>query len=342
MTVTLEQLKARAAWMDERRRQFEEKATSQDGRIALHESWRHEYTSFPYLLGAPDDRLASRFKDVFNNVTELSSNSQIVPLPVGSEHAFMAKFTHLLEEYGVRTGGLPHPNILRNATAPAGKFFETGDPIAARIFRGYSAPTEPFTVKYGKREHLEPMLRTGRIRIAPASFYNDETHNAAIKDDEIHRTFFIPTFHERLKGIHHTTVQGFRLEYADDDLVLPVEAPDYFLLSLCDGFHYRMPTDFGADAALIIRDPLLFAQRVISSFLARYPRWKPHYGPVTYYDPYRDFTKMRVHQMSKHFGYAYQREVRIVMEEYETQRQLLQPEYFDIGPMDDYAELLSA
>lgn len=342
MTVTLDQLKDRVAWMEARRRQLEEKAASQNNSLALHESWRHEYVSFPYLLGAPDDRLALRFKDVFNNVTDLSAKSQIVPLPIDSEHAFMAKFTHLLEEYGVRTGGMPHDAILREATAPGRKYFTNGEPIAAAIFRNYLIPSEPFTVKYGQRQYLEPMLRAGRIRISPASFYSDDNHNAAIKDDEIHRTFFILTFHERLKGIHHTTVQGIRIEYGDDDLVLPVEAHDYFLFSLCDGIHYRMPTDFDADAALIIRDPHRFAQGVISSFLARYSRWKPHYGPVTYYDPYRDFTKMRVHQMSKHFGYAYQREVRIVMEAYDTPQQPLEPEFLNIGPMDDYAELLLA
>lgn len=259
MTITLDQLKDRAAWMEARCRQFEEKVASQNGKVSLNESWRHEYVSFPYLLGAPDDRLASRFKDIFNNVIELSEKSQIVPLPISSEHAFMAKFTHLLAEYGIRTGGMPHEAILREATVPARKYFAHGDPVAAKIFEGYSVPPEPFTVRYGQHQHLEPMLRTGRIRISPASFYNDRNHNAAVRDDEIHRTFFIPTFHERLKGIHHTTVQGFRLEYGDDDLVLPVEAPNYFLLSLCDGIHYRMPTDFDADAALIIRDPQRFA-----------------------------------------------------------------------------------
>lgn len=342
MPVSLSQLKDRAALMEDRRRQFEEKAASQNGKIALHESWQHEYLSFPYLLGAPDDRLASRFKDVFNNVTELSEKSQIVPLPIDDEQSFMAKFTHLLEEYGTRTGGMPHKNIILEATAPAGKHFLNGEPIAKRIFDGYSTPSKPFAVKYGQRQYLEPMLQNGLVRISPASFYNDESHNAAIKDDEIHRTFFIPTFQERLRGIYHTNFQGFRMEYGDDDLILPVEAPDYFLLSLCDGIHYRMPTDFDANAALIIRDPSLFAQRVISSFLARYPRWKPHYGSVTYYDPYRDFTKVRVHQMSKHFGYAYQREVRIVMEAYDMPKQPLQPEFFEIGPMGDYADLLSA
>lgn len=342
MAVTIDILKDRAGWMDIRRRQLEELAAHQNGKLALHESWRHEYASFPYLLGAPDDRLASRFKDVFNNVTELSTAAKITPSPIDREHAFMAKFSHLLEEYGIRTGGMPSKDIIYEATAPAGKYFSNGEPIASRIFNGYCTPSKPFTVKYGQRKYLEPMLQTGQIRICPASFYNDDNHNAAVKDDEIHKTFFIPTFQERLKGIYHTDFRGFRMEYGDDDLILPIEAPNYFLFSLCDGIHYRMPTDFDADAALIIRDPNLFAQRVISSFLARYPGWKPHYGPVTYYDPYRDFTKVRVHQMSKHFGYAYQREIRIVMEAYDNPKHPLQPEFLEIGPMADYAELLSA
>ncbi len=342
MTVSIEQLEERAKAMEARCQYLEEMATRQNGSLKRHEIWRHEYACFPYLLGAPDDRLAARFKDVFINQHELNPYAQIEPRPIlGDEHAFMVKFTHLLEEYALRTGG-PPVSVISAARLPMLKYFENGEPIATKIFEGYTPPSTPFTVKYGRREFLEPMLHTGRLRICPASFYNDTSHNAAVKDDEIHRTFFIPTFRDRLKGIRHTMVQGHRLEFGDDDIVLPVQAQDYFLLSLCDSIYYRMPTDFDADAALIIRDPMRFAQRVISSFLARYPGWKPLYGPVTYYDPYRDYKKMRVHQMSKPFGYAYQREVRIVMEAPYGRPRALAPEFFDIGPMDDYAELLCA
>ncbi len=88
--------------------------------------------------------------------------------------------------------------------------------------------------------------------------------------------------------------------------------PDYYLLSLCDHIYYRMPTDFGADSALIIRDPPKFTQRVISSFLASWLDWDAMAGPVTYYDPYLDYNKVTTPEMSKHFGYAYQREVRAI------------------------------
>jgi hypothetical protein len=342
MTVTLGQLKDRAQTIEARMSHFEELLARQGGRLKTDANWRLEYAACPYLIGAPDDRLASRFKDVFINQTELNTESKLGFLPIEGDDGFMPKFTHLLEEYGLRGNDHPPDSVLAAARAPVLKYFENGGPIAKKIFRNYVAPTTPFTVKYGMREHLEPMLRTGRVRICQASYYNNASHNAAIQDDEIHRTFYIPTFREHLKGIHHIVVRGYRIEFGDDDIVLPVEAADYFLLSLCDSIYYRMPTDFGFDSALIIRDPSRFAQLVISSFLARYPDWKPHYGPVTYYDPYRDYKKVRVHQMSKHFGYAYQREIRIVMEPRRNPREPLQPEFLNVGSMEDYAQLLSA
>jgi hypothetical protein len=311
------------------------------GRLSRHDIWRKSYLAFPYLVGAPDDRVAQRFRDVFINQAELNDNAKIGLLPGDLIDGFMAKFAHLLEEYGARGGGIPS-NIITDARQPLLRYFENGQPIAVKIFNGYARPASRFIVKYGQRKFLEPMLHTGHLRICPATYYNDTAHNDAVKDDEIHRTFYIPTFQERLRGIHHVTFQGHRVEFGDDDIVLPVVAPDYFLFSLCDDIYYRMPTDFDSDAALIICNPDLFAQRLISAFLARWPDWGAEYGPVIYYDPYRDFDKVRVHEMSKHFGYAYQREVRIVLRARRRPRANLEPEFLDIGSMTDYADLVHA
>lgn len=341
MTVSIAMLRDRLQMMEQRFHGFARRAEQNGGRLKRQEIWQQEYLSFPYLIGAPDDRVAKRFRDVFINQTELGDNAKIGLLPVDTVDSFMSKFTHLLEEYHARSGGLPR-DVVMEARGPVLRYFENGDPIAVKMFRGYTPPASRFVVKYGRRQFLDPMLHTGRLRICPASYYNDSAHNDAVKDDEIHRTFFIPTYRERLKGIHHLDYRGHRLEFGDDDIVLPVVAPDYFLFSLCDHIYYRMPTDFNADAALIIRDPDVFAQRLISAFLARWSDWEPEWGPVTYYDPYRDYTKVRVHEMSKHFGYAYQREVRIVLRAKRRPRADLGPEFLDIGPMTDYAELVHA
>lgn len=340
MTVSVDVLRERLKQVEERFEAYAAQAQSNGGSLLRHELWRQEYLSFPYLIGAPDERVAQRFRDVFMNAMELTGAGQIGLLPVGTSNGFMVNFTHMLEEYATRSG-IP-TDVIGDARRPLGAYFENGEPIGVRMFAGYSAPTSSFVVKYGRREFLEPMLRTGRLRICPASYYNDSSHNTAIKDDEVHRTFYVPTFRERLKGIHHIDFEGHRIAFGDDDIVMPVVAPDYFLFSLCDHIYYRMPTDFNSDAALIITNPNIFAQRLISSFLARWPDWEPAYGPVTYFDPYRDYTKVKVHEMSKHFGYSYQREVRIVLRATRRPWLALEPEFLDIGPMTDYAELVSA
>lgn len=83
MTVTSKQLKERAEAMEARWHYFKETADRQKNTLKLHETWRQEYASFPYLLGAPDDRIASRFKDVFINQTELDSSAKVGLLPIG-------------------------------------------------------------------------------------------------------------------------------------------------------------------------------------------------------------------------------------------------------------------
>jgi len=339
--VTSDELQSRLALMEERRRHYEWKSENTEGRLRRHEVWRHSYLRNPYLIGAPDEQVGNRFRDIFINQTELGQDAKIGMLPFDVDDSFMQKFTHMLEEYGTR-GGMAPAEVIQDARKPILRYFENGPPIAVRIFDGYKPPDAPFLVKYGRREFLEPMLHEGRIRICPASYYNNDGFLDAIRDDEVTRYFYIPTFRERLRGIHFMDFQGHRIEFGNDDIVLPVQMPDYYLLSLCNDIYYRMPTDFDADAALVIRDPARFTQAVISNFLARWPDWSPRDGPVTYYDPYLDYSKVRTPEMSKHFGYSYQREVRVAMLARRRPTTDLQPEFLTIGPMTDYAELLSA
>lgn len=338
--VAIEALRVRHEEMRARRAHYEWKSENTEGRLKLHEVWRHEYLRDPYLLGTTDERLAARFRDIFINQTELGSNGLIGMLPV-DQTDFMRKFTHLLEEYGAR-GGEPPREVIQAARIPLLRYFENGPPVAVRIFGGYQPPANRFLVKYGRREFLEPMMRHGHIRICPASFYNDDRHNAAVRDDEITRVYCFPTYEERLQGLTHVPVKSHRIPIDDDDVVVSMETEDYYLLSLCNDVYYRMPTDFDADAALIIRDPDRFVQRIISAFLLARPDWEPLFGPVTYFDPYRDYSAWKVPEMTKHFGYAYQREYRIAFRCPRTIRQPLAPEFLEIGPMTDYAQLLWA
>lgn len=336
--VSIAQLRSRLARFEARKAHYEWKS-EQPGKLVRHEVWRHEYLSYPYLIGAPDDRAAARFRSIFINQTELGKTGKIGFIPLHMGDSFMQKFTHMLEEYGSR-GGLP-PSVVQAARTPILRYFENGDPIAMKMFAGYVVPSSPFLVKYGRGQFLESMLREGNIRICPASFYNNGSFLESVRDDETSRTFCIPTFRERLAGQHSLDFRGRHISFGDDDIVLPVTMADYYLFSLCDHIYYRLPTDFDADASLIIHDPIRFSQRVISAFLAKLPEWEPMYGAVTYYDPYRDYSKIQILEMSKHFGYAYQREVRIAFRSKKPVYGALQPEYLKIGSMNDYADLVA-
>lgn len=337
--VSLDQLRGRLVRINQRRQHFEWKS-EQPNRLARHEVWRHTYLSHPYLIGAPNDRVAERFRHVFLNVMEIGASGKLCPVPMAETDEYMQVFTHMLEEYGVRIGGAPPSDVIQSARKPILKYFEKGTPIGVQLFEGYSRPTTPILVKYGKRQFLEPMLQSGELQLANARFYNHEKFIDAIRDDETSRTFCIPTYKERLDGKTYLDFQRNRIEFFDDDIILPVVLEDYYLFSLCEHIHYRMPTDFCADAAIVIRDPALFKKRLISAFLTRFPDWLPMEGRMTYYDPYRDYSKFNVPEMAKHFGYAYQKEFRIAFRPPHHISSNLEPLLFSIGSMKDYADLI--
>lgn len=337
--VSLDQLRQRFEAMAQRRKHFEWKA-EQPGRLARHEVWRHAYLAKPYLIGADDDRLAQRFRDVFINVMEVEQNGKLGPVWLETDE-FTQLFTHLLEEYGARSNGLP-ADLIEAARAPLFRYFEHGAPLGFTMFQGYSTASAPVLVKYGRREFLEPMFRSGVLRLSNAKSYNNASFTDAARDDETRRTFVYPTYKERLKGQSSAVAMKHTIEFGDNDFELPLIFDDYYLFSTCDRIHHRMPTDFNADAAIVIRDPKLFIKRLVSSFLAGHSDWFTMHGKVTYYDPYRDYTKFRVPEMAKHFRYAYQKEFRVAFRPRHRIVTKLEPLFLSIGPMIEYADLLPA
>ena len=136
MTVNLEQLRHRFSGMGEKRRYYEWKS-EQPGRLVRHETWRHTYLAHPYLVGAPDERVAERFRNVFLNVMEIGPTGQLQPVPLTETDEFMQVFTHLLEEYDFRSGGRPSDEIIQSARDPIVKYFENGTPIGFKMFEKY-------------------------------------------------------------------------------------------------------------------------------------------------------------------------------------------------------------
>ena len=340
MSIGLDELRTRLRAMDQRRQAYEAKA-AKPRKLTRHESWRHQYLAHPYLIGASTERLAERFVSVFMNTVEIGADGRITPRAVTEPDTFWVPFTHLLEEYGSRNSGIPD-EVGRAAQASVVKYVKDGKSVGMEMFKGYSQPDRPVVVKYGQRQHLEAMRNDGLLRLSNAAAYSHVDLNDAIRDDETSRMFFLPTFRDRLAGKTYTEFQGHKIPFNDDDLAIPLVIDDYYLFSLCDRIHHRMPTDFQSDAALVIRDPPRFIQALSAAFLKTHANWIAMDGPVTYYDPYRDYGKFRIPEMAKHFGYAYQREVRVAFRPRIPVADPLQPLFLNIGPMTDYADLVPA
>lgn len=338
--ISMARLRRRFDAMAQRRMHYEWKS-EQPGRLARHEVWRHSYLAHPYLIGARDDRVAQRFRDIFLNVMEIEPNGKLGPVSFTENDIYMQTFTHMLEEYDFRAGGLS-PDLVQAAKEPLMRYFEHGAPVGFTMFERYGTPPKPVLVKYGQRQYLEPIFRSGELRLANAESYNNPTFLDAARDNETRRTFVYPTYKERMRGESSASFEGRTIEFGNDDFELPLVFADYYLFSLCERIHHRMSTDFNADAALVIRDPERFKQNLMVAFAARHPDWVGMSGKVIYYDPYRDRTKFRIPEMAKHFRYGYQREFRFAFCPRRKIASELEPLYLSIGPMADYADLLLA
>lgn len=327
-------------WFQDRLKQLEAEAAQNGGKLKRSDHWRATYYRDPYFVRATDEEYFQRFCDVFHNQVYLTENGHIAPLDVlQNDSNLMRKFTSLMEEQSFRvaiTG-----ELIQAANEPLNKYFDGDGPIGVNLFKSVDEPSRPYLVKFSKKKYVEQMLKTGTFRVSPASLYSNGSLLHAQQDLETEREFVIPTYDKILKGYDHVNVEGMKFNVTQNDPQIRVSVPDYYLLSLCRDLDRRMPTDFDADAALIIKDYKKFQRLFFDQLRDTLKGWDFKNGEVDYYDPYLDFKRYKVPEMTKHFRFHYQKEFRIVARPKQPVTTDLEPIFVEIGPMDEYAEMCS-
>ena len=189
-------------------------------------------------------------------------------------------------------------------------------------------------VKYGKREHMEKLLR-GEVYLNSATNYNASMHNQAVRDDELAIDFkggciraLHPTQYYNRDSLPPASLvergSSFRHIFEASDLG-PKEyatttirmATDYWMFCASDLLDPRLFADFEADCCVVLmRRP--FVERLATALPAKLPDVTMSIGRVHYVDPLGAMSpgivvtpSMPIH-MTKVFRYAYQREVRFV------------------------------
>ena len=327
------------SWYETRKSEIEAERTSNSGKLARHEWWRLEYYNNPYLLFCDDEELSQRFVDIFGNISGLNEKGQITPEVDNArgDKSFTRIFTQILEACNSR-GGLQE-SLLHTARAEVLKYFEHGTPLGVTMFDGLPVRKKNTIVKFSKREFLEPMLKFGRIRLAPASFYSKGSLLKSMKDLETEKVFRIPAIKEALDGKKHIEYHGHKMPITGGAITLNLTVPDYYLFSSCLELDRRMPTDFEADAALVIYDKDQFVRMVKKSIKKTIGQAEIFSGPVDYFDPFRWDRKPPVPEMMKHFAYAYQKEHRIAARPVGGISSA-EPIFIEIGSIENFATLV--
>jgi hypothetical protein len=330
-------------WFKERERQLTAQAESNAGRLRRHEWWRLSYYRHPYLMLETDDGIRNRFIDVFANTVDLSREGKIIPQPMmANEGRFAQVFTELIEETNAR--GILTREVVNEAVAPIRSYFSDGEPLGLRMFGDREHLPGQWLVKYSKRSHVEDMLKFGRFRIAPASEYAKASHIKAMTDLETARDFKLKAIKEALEGTESFVFQNIEIKIQNGVVPLQCLLDDYYLFSTCKEIDRRMPTDFEADAALVIKDRGLFISKLRQAMLKIFPDLEFLEGEVYYFDPYNDVPKTAGLEFWKPFSFAYQKEHRCVLRR--RQRWAggtkLAPFFVELGPLDAFAELVTA
>lgn len=302
--------------------------------------WRDEYRKDRYLEYASQDEIEQRIRDLYTNMLVLTENGQLGPPDLEKGGAFWFQlFTHILEEFGLRKSWL-RAGALANTPFPRPTYPEI--PRAVHALGKREFQPGKFLFKFGKRHYLEETLRTGALRLAPASSYSDPSLNYAMKDDELKFTSTLCVRDAFIQKIDERTGQriGERIAMLPCNISLTSTlCTDYYPCCLAALFDFRAFDDFEADACLVIKELRPFVDRLLHAGFDKLPDWYARVDCVEYVDPFRKKPRDLRPFFTKHFRYTYQNEFRVVWVP-PTPRHDLEPVFIEMGPLLDLAELI--
>lgn len=261
-----------------------------------------------------EDELQQRAKDVFNNMLLLNEESKISLPKISREtEKWMILWTHVLEEFVIRFG--PYPagfknGFMKNVRIPDPRSVLA--PKAANAVKTTSLPSGEYLFKYSKSIYLKQAINEKKIRISPASSYDDPSLNLAIRDKELELSINPSPSELKMKAYDGKTGE-YKGDISPSNFVHTTRSKtNYYVYCLSLSFSPRLFLDFDADACLIIRKPSEFQEKILSAFEAKVQNWSGVGQKVCYIDPLNcPIGDIDVFS-SKDFRYAYQREYRFI------------------------------
>lgn len=278
---------------------------------------------------------------MFTNQLLLNEQLKISFHPINEEGEYwMIIFTHILEEFVLRGYKPPEPIGERFQEIQIPKYDWEGLPKAVESFKKMNLVQEKFLLKYGKYNYLQSCLEEGKLRIMPASSYDDSSLNPAIRDAELEIKFSSIPSEVKMEVFDGKTGQpkGFITPTGNVNYTLKSRT-NYYVYCLADRYSLRMYGDFEADCRLVIKDPDKFLQKLIEGFSNQLPDYKVFFNSVNYFDPLNAKANDLDVYFSKHFRYSYQKEFRVIWLPPE-QTTKLEPIFLELGNLAEFCEII--
>lgn len=304
--------------------------------MVRHEYWRAEYRKARYMEFLSQHDLEERTKYIISNMTVLSDEGRISLHGINHTGIYwMQTWTHICEEFSLRFG--PYPNgfkdgFIKNAEIVNPSFPEK--PKAVSAIQSIGGVKDGSLYKFGKYKYLKSMYENGKIRITPASYYNDPSLNSAIRDDEL--TFEVLM---RADNLIIKDVEGSEIPTFGQVRVKLESNTNYYVHCFASQYTYREYDDFDADCCIVIDEPRILFQKMMKAVKLKKPEFHGFATPVKYLDPLNVHPEDVNILFAKHFKYAYQNEVRTIWIPKEAKVQL-EEIYINIGSMADYSRIV--
>jgi hypothetical protein len=306
-----------------------------------HEFWRFQYRSKRYARHLSQSELNRRIRDVLLNILRLTADAKIGVPPIDKNFVvWLEKWTHVIEEMRLRHG--PYPSGFTREILHSEPFPNFASDLAAKAARKLSAlglKKNEVLIKFGKSTHMSSLYESGALRIQPASFFKQQHHTGAIKDDELTLPLSLVLSRDEVVKVV-INPQDVPPDAQDQRVDVQFHASsDYWLYCVTNSVEPRLFVDFEADACVIIRDRKQFSQMLRKASHKNLGEVSTREGPAIYVDPLLPRSANIFVPLSKYFGYSYQEEYRFCWLPSKPVKELTHVDV-QIGSLKEIAELI--
>ena len=287
------------------------------------EFWEFQYEIYRYLKNVSNENLINRYKELCRNFEVLTGRERHI-IPVNS---FLSSWYWYRKEHQTR-----YELFLRELPLPVSK------PKPRQEFKGLFSSGLPNSgdvlFRYGHIRYMKQIVEEGKIRISPASKYNDGCMLDPRTDDEMNKHCWTLGEHIKIE-----TQDGKQIPIIGDLKRTTSASNNYYTLCFSCDFEPMNFELFGYDSCVVINNPDEFAFRLERGTKSILPRWYFHHNPIEYFDPYEPIKNQYFSAtMCKDFSYAYQKEYRFLWDPFKNGNA---EDYFEVnlGSLRDICEL---